>query len=739
MRKFTHNNNLNLLIVLMCGWFLLSTYGLTHQQSFDNSSQQQQRQLLSNGILEVPPKRFTFGNSILGNSFNKDKNITNLSHQLFSIAPAPAPAPALAVDASVWPLKKYYRSAGTYTDDESIQHSTDDADVDADADAGGKVKIHNNFHYGINKSNQENISYNNEKQKPATPSQSNSKVVNSSGTSIATAAEATAAEATATATSSKTSSSKMMASESALDATNSTSSPSSSSSSTSSFFERVELKESLTHRKSEKLLLHRNKRYLLFPEGSSFQLVFDLIIPIVDYTNFAIMGITCAVAWELPSKPPSEIIENFRTKLNDGTFGLIRRNDSTQQSLVFINSPRTEQDDVANNKRWEEDIAQTNANVYNENYQLKQQQRLSATVATTSGHQNFITNALKSPTLSTNPTESAAQPSTSNFYYNSNGIQSERFPQPTATTSFYSKDLEQKKWSDYNNNFKTFDANQRKTFYASNNNNNNNNRRRQIYQKNDFAFSQPNNYYNNYNYNSNNNKYKTYTTTANEWNVENWQTKNKYQKPYQQYSPLTYPQTHVQQQKQPQHTKIPYNDAGDYWNKDNCQQNYQTPMFSRRTGRNRKILDKPPKHRVYPVFGKRRRRRSSTLLRDDELAKKLLDIHTREHLQTRQKLYGKIEKLYKTRGQNGTACVLRALCETEKMHLNDHYREAPQSFVMELLRSIFALPKETLTNSKESLLPLDTRYTDAVLLAHDNTQSCSQQYFDCEYSITNGI
>ena len=91
------------------------------------------------------------------------------------------------------------------------------------------------------------------------------------------------------------------------------------------------------------------------------------------------------------------------------------------------------------------------------------------------------------------------------------------------------------------------------------------------------------------------------------------------------------------------------------------------------------------------------------------------------------------------RGQNGTACVLRALCETEKMHLNAHYREAPQSFVMELLRSIFALPKETLTNSKESLLPLDTRYTAAVLLAHDDTQSCSQQYFDCEYSITNGI
>jgi len=62
--------------------------------------------------------------------------------------------------------------------------------------------------------------------------------------------------------------------------------------------------------KDAMMRLHRQKRYLLFPEGSSFQLVFDIIIPIVDYTNYAILGITCSVAWELPSKPPSELIEN---------------------------------------------------------------------------------------------------------------------------------------------------------------------------------------------------------------------------------------------------------------------------------------------------------------------------------------------------------------------------------------------------------------------------------------------
>ncbi|KAH8294286.1 hypothetical protein KR054_010490 [Drosophila jambulina] len=74
--------------------------------------------------------------------------------------------------------------------------------------------------------------------------------------------------------------------------------------------------------------LHRQKRYLLFPEGSSFQLVFDIIIPIIDYTNYAILGITCSVAWELPSKPPSELIENVLTRINDGTIGTVRRNGS---------------------------------------------------------------------------------------------------------------------------------------------------------------------------------------------------------------------------------------------------------------------------------------------------------------------------------------------------------------------------------------------------------------------------
>lgn len=53
------------------------------------------------------------------------------------------------------------------------------------------------------------------------------------------------------------------------------------------------------------------------------------------------MGITVALAWELPSKPPSEIIEELQDKLNDGTLGL-HRND-TFNKIKYINTPTSKQ------------------------------------------------------------------------------------------------------------------------------------------------------------------------------------------------------------------------------------------------------------------------------------------------------------------------------------------------------------------------------------------------------------
>ncbi|XP_037808477.1 uncharacterized protein LOC119601551 [Lucilia sericata] len=80
--------------------------------------------------------------------------------------------------------------------------------------------------------------------------------------------------------------------------------------------------------------LRRKRRYLEFPEGSSFQLVYDLIIGVVDYTNYLILGVTVALAWELPSKPPSEIFEDFTERLRDGTLGT-SRND-TVKNIKYI-------------------------------------------------------------------------------------------------------------------------------------------------------------------------------------------------------------------------------------------------------------------------------------------------------------------------------------------------------------------------------------------------------------------
>ncbi|KAJ6635414.1 hypothetical protein Bhyg_13999 [Pseudolycoriella hygida] len=57
---------------------------------------------------------------------------------------------------------------------------------------------------------------------------------------------------------------------------------------------------------NEEKLLSRKRRYLTFPEESTLQLVYDQIIGVVDYTNLFILGITCALAWQLPHEPFDE-------------------------------------------------------------------------------------------------------------------------------------------------------------------------------------------------------------------------------------------------------------------------------------------------------------------------------------------------------------------------------------------------------------------------------------------------
>lgn len=57
------------------------------------------------------------------------------------------------------------------------------------------------------------------------------------------------------------------------------------------------------------------------------RLVYDQIIPVVDYTNLFIFGLTTALAWQLPDKPfyPSEVLME---KYENGGLPLLDRNDT---------------------------------------------------------------------------------------------------------------------------------------------------------------------------------------------------------------------------------------------------------------------------------------------------------------------------------------------------------------------------------------------------------------------------
>ncbi|XP_059611032.1 uncharacterized protein LOC132257964 [Phlebotomus argentipes] len=62
--------------------------------------------------------------------------------------------------------------------------------------------------------------------------------------------------------------------------------------------------------------LSRRKRYLSFPEGSSLQVIYDQTIPIVALPLVFTVGVTVAIAYELPSKPLSELEADFVNKFD---------------------------------------------------------------------------------------------------------------------------------------------------------------------------------------------------------------------------------------------------------------------------------------------------------------------------------------------------------------------------------------------------------------------------------------
>ncbi|XP_032670625.1 uncharacterized protein LOC116843872 [Odontomachus brunneus] len=54
-------------------------------------------------------------------------------------------------------------------------------------------------------------------------------------------------------------------------------------------------------------ILSRPKRYLIFPQGSNFQLVYCLTIGAYGREGDLVLGLTAALAWELPNQVDSKI------------------------------------------------------------------------------------------------------------------------------------------------------------------------------------------------------------------------------------------------------------------------------------------------------------------------------------------------------------------------------------------------------------------------------------------------
>ncbi|EDV53858.1 uncharacterized protein LOC6554791 [Drosophila erecta] len=354
--------------------------------------------------------------------------------------------------------------------------------------------------------------------------------------------------------------------------------------------------------------LHRQKRYLLFPEGSSFQLVFDIIIPIIDYTNYAILGITCSVAWELPSKPPSELIENVLTRINDGTIGTVRRNGSVPDPEPDPQSPNLELDNRgAGSANWQAVHAPpANPPAY---------------AANEHDTHSYYTNIQRIP---------AAYPyANADAYANANGQQGQ-----AAIPANWHARQSLAGWQ----------------------------------QRGESAAAE----------------------------TGNWWTRNG--------------QRLQQNWREKQHM----------WGPSKWDYGY--------TQRPRQVLRAPPKHHIYPVFARRRRRRS---LEQDAHFERL---HLEQHLSSRQLLFGKIERLYKSRRLNGTSCVLRALCESAQRQqhvLRGTSVVKPQSFIMELLSAIFQLPSgDDVKEPGDLELMISPHY----LAAHRQQGDCRQIYGDCNHT-----
>uniref|UniRef100_A0A182NDU9 Uncharacterized protein n=1 Tax=Anopheles dirus TaxID=7168 RepID=A0A182NDU9_9DIPT len=83
-------------------------------------------------------------------------------------------------------------------------------------------------------------------------------------------------------------------------------------------------------------ILSRKRRFLTFPEGSSFQVVYDQTIPMIGVERLFTIGITVALAYELPSITLNQIEQMLQENAADGY--IYPKMDENVNNTVLVDS-----------------------------------------------------------------------------------------------------------------------------------------------------------------------------------------------------------------------------------------------------------------------------------------------------------------------------------------------------------------------------------------------------------------
>ncbi|XP_052863500.1 uncharacterized protein LOC128270134 [Anopheles cruzii] len=87
---------------------------------------------------------------------------------------------------------------------------------------------------------------------------------------------------------------------------------------------------------SPQRILSRKRRFLTFPEGSSFQVVYDQTIPMIGVESLFTIGITVALAYELPSITFDQIWDMIEQNANDPD--ILPKVDSAANGTILVDT-----------------------------------------------------------------------------------------------------------------------------------------------------------------------------------------------------------------------------------------------------------------------------------------------------------------------------------------------------------------------------------------------------------------